>query len=236
MTIDVRPQGHSQSCEKNRRIAYSLAAGAAACMAASEANATVVYSGLQNISIGPGFSQDVNIDGDAYNDIRLKNYVFGSGPYQGASVSFAPGKLVGFNAGPNNYAYAKALSAFDSIEPATLGPSFFGSLAFGAANPNAQFNNVSNAFIGLSFPSSTDTYFGWVRVAINNAAGSFVIKDWAFNDLSAAAVTGGQQSVLGPGIQAGDTGDGFVPEPGTLGMLAAGAAGLLSLRRRRAAA
>lgn len=236
MTIDMRPQGHSQSGEKNRRLAYSLAAGAAACVASSEANATVVYSGLQNITIGPGFSQDVNIDGDAYNDIKLKNYVFGSGPYQGATVSFAPGKLVGFNAGPGGYAYAKALSAFDTIDSSTLGPSFFGSLAYGAANPNAQFNNVENAFIGLSFPSGSDTYFGWVRVAINNAAGTFVIKDWAFNDLSAAAATSDQQAVLGPGIQAGDTGDGFVPEPGSLGLLAAGAAGLVALRRRRAAA
>ena len=93
-------------------------------------------------------------------------------------------------------------------------------------NPNAQFNSVSNAFIGLSFPSGSDTYFGWVRVAIDNAAGTFVIKDWAYNDLTEPPATGVTQAITGPGIQAGDTGDGFVPEPGTLGLLAAGAAGL----------
>jgi len=229
MTIDVRPQGPSQTGEQNRRLAYSLAAGAAACMAATEANATVVYSGLQNISIGQGFFQNLDVDGDTFNDIRLKNYVFAGGNYQGASVLVAPGKIAGFQSG---LAYATALQVFDTIDESALGPNFFGSMAYGSANPQAQFNNVENAFVGFSFPSGTDTYFGWVRVAVDNAAGTFVIKDWAFNNLIPEA-SGDQQAVLGPGIQAGDTGDGFVPEPGTLGLLAAGAAGLVTMRRRR---
>jgi hypothetical protein len=231
MTINVRPSGHSQSGATTRRAAYSLAAGAAACMAATEAEAVVVYSGLENISIGQFSSQNLNIDGDAYNDILLKNYVFGGGNYQGAGVNFAPGLVAGFFA--NNFGYVSALSAFDTIDGMTVGPGFAGSMAFGANNPNAEFNSVSNAFIGLSFPSGSDTYFGWVRVAIDNAAGTFVIKDWAYNDLTEPPATGVTQAITGPGIQAGDTGDGFVPEPGTLGLLAAGAVGVAGLRRRR---
>lgn len=200
------------------RAAYTLAAGAAASVAVQDADAAVVYSGLQNISVTQFNSQNLNLDGDAFADIKLKNYVFGGGNYQGATVNFAPGKLVGFTAGNS---YVTALTAGQSIDGSTLGPSFFGSLAYGASNPNAQFNNATDAYIGLSFPSGANTYFGWVRVDIKNSAGTFLIKDWAY------------ESQSGVGIRAGD---GLVPEPSTLGLLACGAAGIAAIRRQRAAA
>ncbi|TWT77115.1 PEP-CTERM motif protein [Posidoniimonas polymericola] len=195
-----------------KRVAYSAAAGAAA-LAATTADAQISYSGVQDLAIGQFSSQSLNIDGDAYNDILLKNYVFGGGNYQGATVAYAPGQLVGFTTG---LTYATALSAGDPIDGSTVGPSFFGGLAYGAVNPDAQFNNATDAYIGLSFPSGPDTYYGWIRVTIDNAAGTFVVNDWAYNTVS------------GAGIAAGQT-----PEPGTLGLLAAGAAGLAAARRRR---
>lgn len=213
-----------------RRTAYTLAAGAAACTAASNAGAEVQYSGIQNLSIDSGFSRQIDLNYDTFNDVKLTNYNFTGGPYQGASINFAPGKLVGFTSGLN---YVSALTVYDPIGSANAGPSFFGSLAYGAANPNAEFNNVSNAFIGFSFPAGPNLLYGWVRVAINNANKSFLIKDWAYNDGNVAALAG---SPVTDGILAGDTGDGFVPEPGTLGMLAAGAAGVIGMRRRRQAA
>jgi hypothetical protein len=54
-----------------------------------------------------------------------------------------------------------------------------------------------------------------VRLSLNNAAGTFMVHDWAFED------TGGS-------IQTG-----AVPAPGTLGILAAGASGLGLLRGRK---
>jgi hypothetical protein len=230
MSFTLRNSNLSLDSSARRRAAYTLAAGAAACTAANTAEAVVNYSGLQNISIGSGFSQQLDINLDSFNDLKLTNYVFGSGPYQGATVNFAPGKLVGFTSG--TLAYVSALTVYDSIGSANAGPSFYGSLAYGAANPNAEFNNVSDAFIGLSFPAGPNLYYGWVRVAIDNANKSFVIKDWAYEDNSVAALAG---SPMTDGILAGDTGDGFVPEPGTLGLLAAGAAGVVGMRRRRRA-
>lgn len=197
-------------------MAYSVAAGASAMGAAGQADAGVVYSGVQDISINQFSSQDLNLDGDAYNDILLKNYVFG-GNYQGAYVNFAPGKVVGFIDSNTNLAYATALSAGFTIDAAaTSGGPFQVSLAY-ASNPNSQFDDVTGAFIGLEFAISAVSHFGWVRVTIDNAAGTFVINDWAYNDTPGAGIVTGE-----------------VPEPTTLGFLAAGAAGLIMHRRRRA--
>lgn len=208
----------SSQASRTLRTAYTLAAGAAASMGTNVADAAIVYSGPQNISIASGNSQDLNLDGDAFNDILLKNYNFGGGPYQGASVNFFPGKLVGFSSG---LAYVSALAAGAIIDSTTAGPSFTGSMAYGAANPNAQFNNVTDAYIGLSFPAGGNTYYGWVRVDVNNAAKTFLVKDWAY------------ESEAGLGIKAGA---GLVPEPATLGLLACGAAGIAAIRRKRTAA
>ncbi len=203
---DARPQGREM-----RLLAYSLAAGASA-IAAGTADAAIVYSGLQNIAIGQFGSQNLNLDGDAYNDILLKNYVFSGGNYQGAYVNFYPGKLVGFT---NGLSYASALNAGDIIDAGTAGPSFVGSMAYGANNPNAEFNNVTDAYIGLAFPIGGVNHYGWIRVDVDNTAGTFVIKDWAYDD------------VAGQGIVAG-----AVPEPGALSLLAVGAAGVMAWRRR----
>ncbi|QDT00220.1 PEP-CTERM sorting domain-containing protein [Adhaeretor mobilis] len=193
-----------------RTAAYSLAAGAANVGLSSDVEAAPVYSGIQNIAIGQLGAQDLNLDGDAYNDVLLKNYVFG-GNYQGATVNYAPGQLVGFNAGLN---YVSALSIGDPIDGTTVGPSFTGSMAYGN-NANSQFDSVTDAYIGLSFPINAVNHFGWVRVDVDNAAGTFLIKDWAY------------EAEPGVGIAAGQ-----IPEPSTLGLLAAGALGLTAMRRR----
>jgi hypothetical protein len=193
------------------RAGYALAAGAAALTAAA-AHADIVYSGVQDLAVGQFSSLNLNIDGDAYNDLLLKNYVFGGGNYMGATVNFFPGKLVGFN---NGFAYASALSAGFSIDASSVGPSFFGSMAYGAVNPNAQFNNATNKYLGLSFAGGANLYYAWVRVSINQAAGTFTVHDWAYDN-------------SGAGIAAG-----AIPAPGALGLLAVGASGLGLLRGRK---
>lgn len=215
-----KDQSGSKLSATKRRLAYSLAAGAAAGAAgvgAPEAQAEIVYSGPYPINIYQFGA--LNLDLDEYGaspDIKLKNYVFGAN-YMGATVINYPGKLVGFSIGPN--LYASALSVGDLIDSTTTVPSFYGSMAYGAANPNAEFNNAADAYIGLSFPSGPNLFYGWVRVAVDQAAGTFLVKDWAYNNVSGAGIRAGQ-----------------IPEPTTLGMLAAGSVGLLAMRRRKQAA
>lgn len=215
---DVAVEDRRSSCTPPQRparpacLSYVLAAGAAAASALGS-GADVVYSGPQDISIGQFSALDLNLNGDAYSDLLLKNYVFGGGNYQGASVNFFPGKLVGF--GATGLSYVSALAAGATIDASTVGPSFFGSMAYGGANPNAQFVNASNKYLGLSFAANDLLYYGWVRVSIDNAAGTFIVHDWAYE-------------TSGAGITAGT-----VPAPGALALLAVGAGGLRILRGRK---
>ena len=195
-----------------RRVAYSLAAAASS----GTAHAAIIYSGPQNIAVNQFSALNLDIDGDTQGDLLLKNYVFGGGNYQGATVNFFPGKMVTFN--PGSFNYVTALSAGFTVDAAALG-NFTGTMAYGGNNPNAQFNSATGGFIGLQFPTGPNNYNAWVRVDVNNSAGSFTVVDWAYNSVSGEPIV-----------------TGVVPEPSTLGLLAAGAAGLAALRRRRAAA
>ncbi|MEM7681334.1 MAG: PEP-CTERM sorting domain-containing protein [Planctomycetota bacterium] len=194
------------------RYTAVLGAAAAGVAVTDSADAVIIHSGPQNISIGQFSAQPLDVNLDGYTDINLQNYVFG-GNYQGAAVNTFPGQLVGFN---NGLAYGSALSPGDPIDAGTVGPSFFGSLGY-AANPNSEFDNITDGLLGFSFPAGPDLLFAWVSVDIDNAAGTFVINEWAYE-------------TDGTGIAAA-----AIPEPSALGLLAAGAAGLGALRRNRKA-
>lgn len=185
-----------------RRLAYSLAAGAATATVGSTAYAEVVWSGLRDLAIEQTKSQDLDVTGNGFGDITLKNYVFNNGNYQGLTVDYAPGKVVGFGNTPFHY-YVSALTLGTLIDAAALAasPKFYGSLAYGAENPQAQFNNISNGLIGFSFPKPFPVpgsiYYGWLRVSINNQAGTFVLHEWAYENVAGTGILAGVLEVAG---------------------------------------
>src|SRR5258707_432847 len=101
MIVDSH-HGHTTSNGKTlgrRRLAYSIAAGAAGAVAAgasTEANAAIIYSGVQNLPVLSGFTAfDLDLDASGSTpDIKLKNYIFSGVNYVAASVDVAPGQLV----------------------------------------------------------------------------------------------------------------------------------------------
>lgn len=298
--------GETASRKFSRRVAYSFAAGAVAG-AANDAQALIIYSGIEDQVIARGLEAfNLRIDPDTYIDLKLKNYIFTPGGvptnYQGIFMPYGRSAFVGFRATGLNY--VRALEAGYEVNMAnTTGqcPGAFedrcsqGSMALGTVNPNAEFVNVENAYIGFRFMTNIQPdweqripHFGWARVSIDNAAGTFTLHEWAYesvaetpiltgdrgaagdfnddgvvdaadytvwrNNLGTNHILGGHGDETGASLNVVDQEDydlweanygwkapveigagGFapVPEPTTLGFLAAGALGLLALRRNR---
>jgi hypothetical protein len=206
-----------------RRAAYTLAAAAAASGVTSDADAAIAYYNPEPDLVVPltefpnQQSYFLDINNDSLADVRFDNFDFFGGNYQALYVQYFPGKAVGFF---GSFPYVTALSAGASIDSTTTSGGPFDAVLSYPPNPQSQFATANGAFIGLGFPiGPTDVYYAWVRVDINNGAGTFTIRDYAFNTDAFTPIKAGQ-----------------TPEPGTLGMLAAGALGLLGMRRKRQAA
>lgn len=64
----------------------------------------------------------------------------------------------------------------------------------------------------------TDWYYGWAAITYNDASNQLLVTSYAWNDVAGTPVV-----------------TGAIPEPGSLGLLALGAAGVACMRRRKAA-
>jgi len=297
MAKPSRP-GPKDSPSLRRRFAYAIAAGSAAAVA-SDADADVIYSGIENFSIAQRNYLPLKINADDVPDIYLRNYIDPyaglEGNFQGAFLGFAPGRIVADQA--NALGYVRALGAGFSVDSSSVNPNVFvGSMAFGDNHPNSQFDDIQNAYIGFSFPdipvqpppppSERPLHFAWVRVSVNNEAGTFTVHDWAYESEPGVGISTGDKGDAGDfnddnvvnladftlwrdnldsnfilGGHGDENGDSFdvvdeddysiwvanfghesaesttagtpTPEPGALGLLAAGSLGLGVLRRRR---
>lgn len=208
---------------------FSTAAGSAFALASS-AEAAVIYSGVQNImvtrtgTLGSDF-QNVDLNGDGADDVAI--HLLWSGGTAAADLKglTSPGAFVKtFGLGNS----ASRLSSSSSVSIglnggfASLGLLRFANSASTIAgiwpggNPTA-----TSGFAGVQF---ADTGFqlhtGWLRLELHNDANGapdkLTLIDWAY------------ESVSGAPIHVAD-----VPEPSSLALLAAGAAGLLAFRTRR---
>ena len=199
-----------------------ILAAVSAAAVAQNASAAIIYSGVQDLQV-PQDSNGLWVDlfsesltgGGLPGDLLLLNEAQEGVSLQSA-LTTVPGAFVSFSV--NGQVYLTALSEGFMVSSSSVGPlgHFYGTMAAGAEEPSAQFNLASNKYIGLSFVRDTALYFAWVRVSINNSAGSFVVHDWAYENTGGGILTGA------------------IPAPGALALLAAGGfLGLRPTRRRR---
>jgi hypothetical protein len=219
-------------------------AGAIAIASGTSAYGTVITvntpADLTNVPGGPNTSVNWDVNGDAINDFIFTNRFPNTTPGSYGVIwqlnmngATATNGTLGYM-GPF-IRYAFALQANASIGPAGSfnagGQACLGSrYSYGAAGvynyggfaangPNGSVAPGTFAFAGFKFNAVDGIHFGWVRLAVN--AG---IIDFA-NPIAAA-----YESTPNTAILAG------VPEPGTISLLALGAAGVLGavIKRRRA--
>ena len=216
---------------KTRWAAYA-AAGAATALGANEAaEAGIIYHSSIDFKLDAATStattntaiKSIDVNGDLTNDLQFihRGIVFSQpyGPYGVASVAgVSGGKIAAFTA--NGYPYAYNLAKGNPT--VSSGRNFLGTggtMAFTAGFTSSQFLDAGEGFVGFSFDAGQGTQYGWLAVQMTGQPhNAFTILDWAYAD-PGEAITAGEGRP--------------VPEPGSLGLLATGALGLLLWRRSR---
>ncbi|MFN0053942.1 MAG: PEP-CTERM sorting domain-containing protein [Planctomycetales bacterium] len=207
--------------------AFAVAGGASLAMVAS-AGAAIIYSGPQNVvannTNGP---QTIAIGtGSGVKISAFTNTLFSTG----AAQLNGQGNGVLRNASSQ----AKRLLSGSVISNGGsfgTGPKFLLYQTSSGSFDQGTWSVSDVAFAGVKLNDPLGTHYGWIRLHITDTNGAgfpaeVTAIDWAYNDVNGAS------------IKAGDTGVVSVPEPATMAMtlFAAGAAGVLAWRRRKAQA
>ena len=215
------------------RWAGYAAAGVATVLGTHEvADADIHYTAVNkfldgSIAAGPtliprSYVMDVNGDGDDDLYLLHQGYIYNNVKFGGAYVGgINGGQIAGLVAGTlvggPEYPYAYNLADGTPI-PGTPALNFQlnGSMAVFYGYPNSEFKAAGEGLVGFKFDAGAGDQYGWVRVdMVGLTHNAFTVVDYAYAD-------------AGETILAGQ-----VPEPGSLGLLATGAIGLLLWRRKR---
>lgn len=187
---------------------YALA-GSALLAVPGSATAGIVYSGVVDLTAGPTQTLNLDLDGG------------------GNDFSFSVGSAglnsnIWANVGGSNR-FNTSLTPLAAGAPITLANTTSSSTALmksssGPPSYSGPWANTSSGYLGLKFTTSGQTYLGWADISIDRATPSLTLHSYAYNDTPNTSIAAGQ-----------------VPEPSSLALFAAGAVGILALRKRRKA-
>ncbi len=224
-----------QQTSQNPNWRLYAAAGAAALAFTTGADASIIYSGPQDLQfrvpaggtlkIG---SEQVAVSGrhSAFVTTSGSNVNLGSLKMRfpnGYAIGVLGRDILKLNSGAaintGHLTGAYGLLRGGLLRKASVIPSM--NLRFSSND----FGTGQTGFIGLKFDAGVNGGgWGWIRVepeaGADGVPDALEVVDWAYND-------------AGGGITAGQTVGPSVPEPSALGLLALGSAGVLAWRRRR---
>lgn len=194
---------------QNKLTRYTAAA--AAVVAASGANAQIVYTDVE-----PDVTVDDNLDAGGFslagldlNNDATPDFILAArdSTYSGTRVRFtlvAPANSSNAIAGenPGGYDYALALNSGDMINNTLNWIAATNTMAYNVAgnNPyNENWNGVTDKYLGLQFVVGANTHYGWARLDVDAIGDVFTLKDYAYNGTAGAGLMAGQTSGLESG-------------------------------------
>lgn len=218
------------SVTNSRWAAYATAGAATALAGLNSAEADITYSGALN--------QPFNDTNPAANAGVIDSFGLGAGasfyllhnlvPSGAGFAGFAiaainAASFAGVSGASTSYRYPFKLASNLPVSAQVFIPNFgnlFATLAFGNGFALSQWLTAGTGFVGFRFDSGAGVQYGWARLTMDSGVPvhNFTLVDYAYGS-------------PGQSIQTGQT---AVPEPGSLGLLAVGAIGLLAWRRSRA--
>jgi hypothetical protein len=204
--------------ESAKKLAATGAALGGALLGASSADAVPIYSNPEDQTLAPGQGKIT---------INLSNLLPGL-----PNPPFEADAEIRYQQDPTTNNLNLNFVTLNNMAAGIANPLQGGAEIGGSRNFLTEFNlgtqnpldppfgpwvGATNAFLGLTVNSGQNLHFGWVRLSVDEKLG-IVFQDLAI------------ESEPGTSIAAGA---GAVPEPGSLGLLALGAAGLAVWRKRR---
>lgn len=209
-----------------RWAAYAAAAAATAVAASENADAAVFWSGPVNLSVRAPQSETLAQVVAPLHTESGATFAFGRHIHVSQGIGYAQFRAKGTVAGYFTFGFPYA-SNLPYSTPVARGyfdhalASFFMTLAYKHGYGFSQFLDPGIGYLGFKFIDiHNQAKHGWARVDMDGAPyNGYTIVDYAYRDVDDFLRVG------------------KVPEPGSLGLLAVGAAGLLAARaarRRRA--
>jgi hypothetical protein len=224
-----------------KQSAAVLAAGAGLA-AAGPAEAVVMYNNFPDVTVFDSIPDDgmpavflLDVNGDLVPDIGFYHYALVDG-----AVALALGgednAVKGLPKDDTYYAINPALR-LDAGHSIDSSQDFYAlaklAVVYDSITQGLWLDGTGTGFLGVTFqiPDSGDptTHFGWVGVAVDQTTLAMTLCDAGWESTPGAAIPAGagrsEGTACGPA-----TG---IPAPASLVLLAAGAAGILALRRAR---
>jgi hypothetical protein len=232
-----------------RWLAYATAGAATALGSAASSEAEIHYSGILNyrfVDTGAVFPlngissllfEHVNLGfgGWAHIEIQGPGPRESSGGLVGTFVLYGGFYVSNLRPGLNLSqldfgAYCRFTTIFNC---------FGGTIGY-EGHPNVKFGEPGTGYIGFTFDSGNGPQYGWARIKTDGRPRyRFILLDYAWADPGESIRTGQKQSGADPGESLQTTQKpssaqtATVPDRGSLGLLALGAAGLIAWRKRR---
>jgi len=231
MNRPARPRRYTKLSESTERKleSYGLAATAAGVgvlALASAAEAKIVYTSAHHV-LKPGTHYKLDLNHDGTTDFTLRNGAGTSKSYRGLSAIPATGNgAVGFQQFYGG-ALASALSAGTLISGRYFPGRFMVNITTtedGSVFFSGSWVNVNKRYLGLRFKIQGKYHFGWARlnVQVANLSITATLTGYAYETVPNKPIIAGKTK--GPDV--------IVIEPGSLGRLAQGSAGLAAWRQK----